>query len=150
RGPRSRQWPPAIGPRPAEPTQAPRAGCVQCHTGPRRPAQPLPTPALIPPGRGRPHSAGHGLTPSVPVAYMCPPTFTDDSMTTRRSFLATSAAVASSLAASRVLGMPLESPVILPAPDHDAFVEELALEALNAARDAGASYADARIGRYRR
>lgn len=71
-------------------------------------------------------------------------------MTTRRSFLATSAAVASSLAASRVLGMPLESPVILPAPDHDAFVEELALEALNAARDAGASYADARIGRYRR
>jgi TldD protein len=32
----------------------------------------------------------------------------------------------------------------------DAGVRDLALEALNAARDAGASYADARVGRYRR
>ncbi|HSA56876.1 MAG TPA: TldD/PmbA family protein [Gemmatimonadaceae bacterium] len=75
-------------------------------------------------------------------------------MTTRRSFLVTgAAAVASAVAGTRTLGMP---PAFLPdaglirAPDHDAFVEELAMEALNAARDAGASYADARIGRYRR
>ena len=78
-------------------------------------------------------------------------------MTSRRSFLVTgAAAVASAVASTRALGLPsvpsglLSDAGILPAPDHDAFVEELAMEALNAARDAGASYADARIGRYRR
>jgi len=38
----------------------------------------------------------------------------------------------------------------LPAPAADAAVLDLANEALNAARGAGASYADVRIGRYRR
>jgi TldD protein len=38
----------------------------------------------------------------------------------------------------------------LPAPAADAAVIDLANEALNAARGAGASYADVRIGRYRR
>ena len=74
-------------------------------------------------------------------------------MTTRRSFLVSgAAAVASTIAASRALGLPSLAPdeALLQAPGHDPLVEELAMEALNAARDAGASYADVRIGRYRR
>jgi TldD protein len=73
-------------------------------------------------------------------------------MSSRRSFLATSAAaIASGLVVSRAgallpgTGAPPTSP-----DTSDPYVNELALEALNAARSAGASYADARIGRYRR
>ena len=72
-------------------------------------------------------------------------------MTTRRDFIATSATIASAVAASRALGQPIEIvPPPQPAPQGTALAEELALEALNAAKAAGASYADARVGRYRR
>ncbi len=76
------------------------------------------------------------------------------SMTTRRSFLATgAAALATTVVGSRAFalqppGAPL--PAGPPARGSDAFEEDLAMEALNAARDAGATYADVRIGRYRR
>ncbi|MBI3790378.1 MAG: TldD/PmbA family protein [Gemmatimonadetes bacterium] len=68
--------------------------------------------------------------------------------TTRREFVATSAAVAAGLA----LGPSLlrAAPPDLAAPGTDPFEEDLANEALGAARDAGASYTDVRIGRYRR
>ena len=69
-------------------------------------------------------------------------------MTTRRDFLVSSATIASAVAASRALGQPIE--IVQPAPQGTALAEELALEALNAAKSAGASYADARVGRYRR
>ena len=67
---------------------------------------------------------------------------------TRREFVATSAAVAAGVA----LGPSLlhGDHRVLPTPDTDPFAEDLAMEALGAARDAGASYADVRIGRYRR
>jgi TldD protein len=42
------------------------------------------------------------------------------------------------------------SGLVLPAAPGEPFFDDLALEALNVARAAGASYADARIGRYRR
>ena len=68
----------------------------------------------------------------------------------RREFLKTSAAVAAaSLAARDSFAMSPPAPVIA-APGPERYVEDLALEALNAARDAGATYADVRIGRYRR
>src|SRR4051794_15181378 len=71
----------------------------------------------------------------------------------RRDFLKTGAAVAAaSIAGPRLLGAsapPLLTPY-LEAPATEAFAVELANEALNAAKDAGASYADVRIGRYRR
>ena len=74
--------------------------------------------------------------------------------TTRRDFLKTGAAAA----AATLVGAPspLRTATIgaLAArrgPGAEAFaVEDLAAEALNAAKDAGASYADVRIGRYRR
>ena len=70
-------------------------------------------------------------------------------MTTRRDFLTIgAAAVASSAVASRGLSLAPE-PIILPA-QSDPLANELALEAISAAKDAGASYADARVGRYRR
>ena len=69
-------------------------------------------------------------------------------MTTRRDFLVSSATIASAVAASRALGQPIE--IVQPPPQGTALAEELALEALNAAKAAGASYADARVGRYRR
>ena len=69
-------------------------------------------------------------------------------MTTRRDFLVSSATIASAVAASRALGQPIE--IVQPPPQGTALAEELALEALNAAKSAGASYADARVGRYRR
>ena len=60
----------------------------------------------------------------------------------------------SSAAAAAVLGSraPLCQPLITGsvAPSTDAYIEDLAMEALNAAKAAGASYADVRIGRYRR
>jgi TldD protein len=72
----------------------------------------------------------------------------------RRDFLKSSTAAALAAAGSRLL---LPSTLVHPSPHHalaagrgDAFVEDVALEALNAARDAGASYADVRVGRYRR
>ncbi|MEO7962488.1 MAG: TldD/PmbA family protein, partial [Gemmatimonadaceae bacterium] len=72
----------------------------------------------------------------------------------RREFLKSSTAAAIAAAGSRLL---LPAALVLPPSNGllpnargDAFVEDLALEALNAARDAGASYADVRIGRYRR
>jgi TldD protein len=67
---------------------------------------------------------------------------------TRRDFLKASAATAVAMAAPqlRVDGV-AQTPA---APGADPFVIELANEALTAARGAGASYADARIGRYRR
>ena len=70
-------------------------------------------------------------------------------MTTRRDFLRTSAAAAA-IAGSRGLLGPVPPIGTLIAPSTDAFVEELAMEGLNAARAAGASYADVRVGRYRR
>jgi TldD protein len=70
-------------------------------------------------------------------------------MTTRRDFLKTSAAIAAVTGARAALAQPAANPY-LSSPPSDAAVEDLALEALNAAQAAGASYADARIGRYRR
>ena len=68
---------------------------------------------------------------------------------TRRDFLKTTAATAASLATLR--GLDIEPAAqALPGPDADPFAIELAMEALDAARGAGASYADVRIGRYRR
>ncbi len=68
---------------------------------------------------------------------------------TRRDFIRTTAATAAALAAGHSL--PLHgAPQTLAAPAADAGVLDLANEALNAARSAGASYADVRIGRYRR
>ncbi len=70
-------------------------------------------------------------------------------MTTRRDFLTIGAAALATTAVSRsgiaIAGEPLVVPT-----QGDTLANELALEAINAARDAGASYADARVGRYRR
>ena len=70
----------------------------------------------------------------------------------RRDFLRASAAAAAVAGGRAVTGDPLASAFATtpPAPRAESFVEDLAMEALNAAKDAGASYADARIGRYRR
>jgi TldD protein len=69
--------------------------------------------------------------------------------TNRRDFVKAGAAVAAAtLAGPRILTA--APPRIIPSAPGDAASEELALEAINAARDAGAQYADARIGRYRR
>lgn len=67
----------------------------------------------------------------------------------RRDFVrAGAAAAAAAIAGPRILHA--SPPVIVPAAPGDAASEELALEAVNAARAAGAQYADARVGRYRR
>lgn len=68
---------------------------------------------------------------------------------TRRDFIRTTAATAASVAACGNLDLELASQTLAP-PSADAFAIELAMEALNAARSAGASYTDVRIGRYRR
>jgi TldD protein len=68
---------------------------------------------------------------------------------TRRDFIKKTAATAAALAACDGLQL-RAAPQTLAAPSADALVLELANEALNAARSAGASYADVRIGRYRR
>ena len=65
----------------------------------------------------------------------------------RRDFLKTSAAAAALLGTRGVLAQP---PATLPPPGSDPYVDDLAMEALNAAKAAGATYADVRIGRYRR
>ena len=69
---------------------------------------------------------------------------------TRRDFLKTSAATAASLT---VHGLVTDLPVAaqtLPAPAADPMALDLANAALDAARSGGASYADVRVGRYRR
>ena len=79
-------------------------------------------------------------------------------MTTRRDFLVSgAAAAAATLAGPRLLSASpsglLSSPYLhAPVADTyaDVYAVELAAEALSAAKDAGASYADVRIGRYRR
>jgi TldD protein len=75
-------------------------------------------------------------------------------MTTRRDFLKTGAAAAAATLAGPHLLSATEAfadrSMLLAAPGADAFALDLAAEALNAAKDAGASYADVRVGRYRR
>ena len=68
--------------------------------------------------------------------------------TNRRDFVKASAALAAITGARAAFGQPVTG--FLPNPPSDSIVDDLALEALNAAQAAGASYADARIGRYRR
>ena len=71
----------------------------------------------------------------------------------RRDFIRTTAAAAALAGGRAAAGAPLANAFASPlvaAPRAESFVEDLAMEALNAARDSGASYADARIGRYRR
>ncbi|HEX3157672.1 MAG TPA: TldD/PmbA family protein [Gemmatimonadaceae bacterium] len=72
-------------------------------------------------------------------------------MTTRRDFLKQGAATAAALAAAnaavtRPAGAQFGGMVAAP-PDTDPATKELLMEALNAARQAGASYADARVQR---
>src|SRR5215212_1266956 len=67
--------------------------------------------------------------------------------TTRRDFLKTGAAAAAATVAVPHL---LRATPFISAQPTEAFAIELAAEALSAARDAGAQYADVRIGRYRR
>ncbi|MBK6487470.1 MAG: twin-arginine translocation signal domain-containing protein [Gemmatimonadetes bacterium] len=77
-------------------------------------------------------------------------------MTTRRDFLKTGSVAAGAVALSSSLPGALHgTEAMVPrvrhvatAPEMDAVVKELLMEALNAAKLAGASYADARIGRY--
>jgi len=68
---------------------------------------------------------------------------------TRRDFIKTSAATAASLAAGGRLGLDSAAQT-LTAPSADPAAIDLANQALDAARGAGASYVDVRIGRYRR
>ena len=69
----------------------------------------------------------------------------------RRDFLRSTALAAAALGCSRVPVADPPRPTVTPAPTTgDAAINELAMEALQAAKDAGASYADVRLGRYRR
>ena len=76
--------------------------------------------------------------------------------TRRREFVkSTAAAAAATIIGPRILSaaeypLPIVTGKGGTLPGSDPFVDDLAMEALNAARDAGASYADCRIGRYRR
>src|SRR5687768_5457047 len=66
----------------------------------------------------------------------------------RRDFIGATAATAAAVASGRLgLHPSAQTPT---APSADPLVLELANEALNVARSGGASYADVRIGRYRR
>jgi len=67
---------------------------------------------------------------------------------TRRDFLKTAGAAATLAGSPLALAEPQSQ--TLEAPGADPFAIELANEALNAARSAGASYADVRVGHYRR
>ena len=74
---------------------------------------------------------------------------------TRRSFVGTAAGIAAATALGpSILSAAGRIPIIGNPhgvlPGADRYVDDLAMEALNAARDAGASYCDVRIGRYRR
>ena len=66
----------------------------------------------------------------------------------RREFIKTTAATAAALASGHLQMQPAAQ--TLAAPSADPLVLELANEALNIARGSGASYADVRVGRYRR
>src|SRR4029453_16854402 len=66
----------------------------------------------------------------------------------RREFIKTTAATAAALLSGKLRPQPAAQ--TLTAPSADPLVLELAHEALNAARSGGASYADVRVGRYRR
>ena len=68
----------------------------------------------------------------------------------RRDFLKSGAAAAATALAAPGLLRAAPRPSILAPPTSESFAEDLIAEALNAAKDAGASYADVRIGRYRR
>jgi TldD protein len=68
---------------------------------------------------------------------------------TRRDFIKATTSTAAALAVGRHLALDPAAQT-LPAPSADAAAIDLANDALNAARGAGASYADVRIGRYRR
>jgi TldD protein len=68
---------------------------------------------------------------------------------TRRDFIKTTAATAASMAAVGHLPLALDAQTVA-APSADPAAIEIANEALNAAKSAGASYADVRVGRYRR
>lgn len=68
---------------------------------------------------------------------------------TRRDFIKTTAATAASLTASAHLGLDPFAQTLTPSVADVAGID-LGHEALNVARDAGASYVDVRIGRYRR
>ena len=73
--------------------------------------------------------------------------------TTRRDFLRTGAvAAAATLVGPRILSAsdPFARSPYIAAPEADTYALDLAAEALGAAKDAGASYADVRVGRYRR
>ncbi|MDQ8164573.1 MAG: TldD/PmbA family protein [Gemmatimonadota bacterium] len=67
----------------------------------------------------------------------------------RRDFVKASATAAAVTALGPRILTAQPSRLIVAAPG-EAYSEELAVEAINAARDAGAQYADARVGRYRR
>ena len=67
----------------------------------------------------------------------------------RRDFIKTTAATAAALTAGGRFTLEPAAQALL-APDADPVAIEVANEALNAARTAGASYADVRVGRYRR
>jgi TldD protein len=72
-------------------------------------------------------------------------------MTSRREFLATTGLAASAVAlASRQVGAATASPILTAATEPDPQVKVLLLEALTAARLAGATWADARVQRQRR
>ena len=66
----------------------------------------------------------------------------------RRDFIGATAATAAAVASGRLGLNPAAQ--TLAAPSADPLVLELANEALNVARSSGASYADVRVGRYRR
>ena len=68
---------------------------------------------------------------------------------TRRDFIKATTSTAAAVAVGRHLRLHADAQT-LPAPAADPAVLELANEALTAARGAGASYADVRVGRYRR
>lgn len=69
-------------------------------------------------------------------------------MSTRRNFLKQSSAAVGAVALSGALSKASALPVDRPTSAMDASVKELLMESLTAAKLAGASYADARIGRY--
>ncbi|MEO5739486.1 MAG: DNA gyrase modulator, partial [Vicinamibacterales bacterium] len=69
-------------------------------------------------------------------------------MPNRRDFIKTTAATAAALASGQLQAEPAAQALAAPSADH--VVLELAHEALNVARSGGASYADVRVGRYRR
>ena len=73
--------------------------------------------------------------------------------TNRRDFLKTASAAAVAAACARTVPEAISTavaPAAQPPQSGDASIRDLAMEALQAAKDAGASYADVRVGKYRR